>query len=65
MVVASRIASRSMLREGDILLSPPIVPGMQILDWHLGRKQADQAARYVEQQVASHPDLQALISRPG
>jgi NTE family protein len=65
MVVASRIASRSMLREGDILLSPPIVPGMQILDWHLGRKQAEQAAHYAEQQVASHPDLRALADPPG
>lgn len=60
MVVASRIASRSMLREGDILLSPPIVQGMQILDWHLGRKQADQAARYVAEEVARNADLAGL-----
>ncbi|MFN3818430.1 cyclic nucleotide-binding and patatin-like phospholipase domain-containing protein [Blastomonas sp.] len=60
MVVASRIASRSMLRDGDILLSPPIVQGMQILDWHLGRKQAEEAARYVAEQVAANPALAAL-----
>jgi NTE family protein len=35
---------------------------MQILDWHLGRKQAEQAARYVEQQVASHPELGGLAN---
>lgn len=64
MVVASRIASRSMLRDGDILLSPPIVPGMQILDWHLGRKQADQAAHYVEQQVAAYAPLRQLAGQP-
>lgn len=64
MVVASRIASRSMLREDDILLSPPIVQGMQILDWHLGRKQAEQAARYVAEEVASNPDLGRLKAQP-
>jgi NTE family protein len=64
MVVASRIASRSMLREGDILLSPPIVQGMQILDWHLGRKQAEQAARYVAEQVAANPALADLANQP-
>ncbi|WP_069051061.1 cyclic nucleotide-binding and patatin-like phospholipase domain-containing protein [Blastomonas sp. RAC04] len=62
MVVASRIASRSMLREDDILLSPPIVQGMQILDWHLGRKQAEQAARYVAEEVVANPALAALQS---
>lgn len=60
MVVASRIASRTMLHADDIVLSPPIVPGMQILDWHLGRKQADQAARYVADELAVNPALAAL-----
>ncbi|WP_373489063.1 cyclic nucleotide-binding and patatin-like phospholipase domain-containing protein [Blastomonas sp.] len=60
MVVASRIASRSMLRESDILLSPPIMPGMQILDWHLGRKQASAAASYVADQLATNAELIAL-----
>jgi NTE family protein len=65
MVVASRIASRSMLREGDILLTPPIVQGMQILDWHLGRKQAEQAARYVAEQIAVNADLAQLQADTG
>jgi NTE family protein len=64
MVVASRIASRTMLREGDILLSPPIVQGMQILDWHLGRKQAEQAARYVAQEIATNAALAELAQPP-
>lgn len=64
MVVASRIASRTMLRDGDILLSPPIVQGMQILDWHLGRKQAEQAAQYVAQEVTSNPALAQLAGPP-
>ena len=60
MVVASRIASRSMLRDDDILLTPPIVEGMQILDWHLGRKQAEQAAQYVAEEIETNTDLAAL-----
>jgi len=63
MVVASRIASRSMLKDDDILLSPPIVEGMQILDWHLGRKQAEHAAQYVTEQVRTNPDLRKLITK--
>ncbi|WP_164115670.1 patatin-like phospholipase family protein [Sphingorhabdus sp. Alg239-R122] len=62
MVVSSRMAARSMLREGDILLSPPIVDGMRILDWHLGRKQADIAADYVAEQIAGNASLQKLIT---
>ena len=60
MVVASRIASKAMLRDGDIVLQPPIVEGMQILDWHLGRKQAEIAADYVTQQLSEHEGLAAL-----
>ena len=63
MVVASRMASRSMLQEGDIHLAPPILPNMQILDWHLGRKQAQIATGYVEEQVATNTALQALITK--
>jgi NTE family protein len=60
MVVASRIASKAMLRDGDIVLQPPIVDGMQILDWHLGREQAELAAKYVIDQLAENEALQAL-----
>jgi NTE family protein len=51
MVVASRMASKEMLGERDILVNPPIIPNMQILDWHLGRELADMAAEYVSEQV--------------
>jgi len=61
MVVASRIASKAMLRDGDIILQPPIVEGMQILDWHLGREQATIAANYVAEQVSQSDALQKLI----
>lgn len=63
MVVASRIASRSMLHQGDILLSPPIVENMQILDWHLGRAQAELAAQYVADEVETNSALRDLITK--
>jgi len=62
MVVASRIASRSMLRPGDILLTPPILPKMQILDWHRGREQAQSAAGYLAQELAENAGLAALAA---
>ncbi|WOE75672.1 cyclic nucleotide-binding and patatin-like phospholipase domain-containing protein [Alterisphingorhabdus coralli] len=62
MVVASRIASRSMLSDNDILLQPPIIEGMQILDWHLGREQAEKAAEYVAQQLGENEELARLAS---
>ncbi len=65
MVVSSRMAARAMLREGDILLSPPIVEGMRILDWHLGRKQAEIAADYVGVQVEENEGLRGLAEGPG
>ncbi|MEM1133904.1 MAG: cyclic nucleotide-binding and patatin-like phospholipase domain-containing protein [Pseudomonadota bacterium] len=61
MVVASRIASRSMLSDDDILLQPPIIEGMQILDWHLGREQAEKAADYVAEQLAENSELAQLV----
>jgi len=53
MVVASRMASKEMLGEQDVLVNPPIIPGMQILDWHLGRQLADMAADYIGEQLIS------------
>ena len=57
MVVASRMASKEMLGEQDILVSPPIITNMQILDWHLGRELADMAADYISEQVIPTIDL--------
>ncbi|MEH6662707.1 MAG: patatin-like phospholipase family protein, partial [Parasphingorhabdus sp.] len=57
MVVASRMASKEMLGEQDILVNPPIIANMQILDWHLGRELADMAAEYISEQVIPTIDL--------
>ncbi|AMO72786.1 patatin-like phospholipase family protein [Sphingorhabdus sp. M41] len=57
MVVASRMASKEMLGEQDILVNPPIIADMQILDWHLGRELADMAADYIGEQVIPTMDL--------
>ncbi|MEH6790029.1 cyclic nucleotide-binding and patatin-like phospholipase domain-containing protein [Parasphingorhabdus sp.] len=51
MVVASRMASKEMLNDQDILVNPPIIPGMQILDWHHGRELAAMAADYIGEEV--------------
>ena len=59
MVVASRMASKEMLGDQDILVNPPIIPGMQILDWHLGRELADMAADYIGEQVIPTMDFGA------
>lgn len=58
MVVASRMASKEMLSEGDILVNPPIIPGMQILDWHLGRELAEMAEEYITEKVLISADFQ-------
>ncbi len=51
MVVASRMASKEMLGGQDILVNPPIIPNMQILDWQLGRELAEMAADYITEHV--------------
>ncbi|MEH6758292.1 MAG: cyclic nucleotide-binding and patatin-like phospholipase domain-containing protein [Parasphingorhabdus sp.] len=60
MVVASRMASKEMLGEQDILVNPPTIHGMQILDWHLGRELADMAADYIATQVIESAGLRGL-----
>ena len=57
MVVASRMASKEMLGDQDILVNPPIIPAMQILDWHLGRDLANMAADYISEHVLPTIDL--------
>ena len=51
MVVASRMASKEMLGDQDILVNPPIIADMQILDWHKGRELANMAAEYISEHV--------------
>ncbi len=60
MVVASRMASKEMLGEDDILVNPPIIPDMQILDWHLGRELAEMASDYITSQVIESAGLKQL-----
>ena len=63
MVVASRMASKEMLGEQDILVNPPIIPNMQILDWHLGRQLADMAAEYITEQVLPSSGFKEEITK--
>lgn len=60
MVVASRMASKEMLGDDDILVNPPIIPDMQILDWHLGRELAEMASEYITSQVIESAGLKQL-----
>lgn len=63
MVVASRMASKEMLGEQDILVNPPIIPDMQILDWQLGRELADMAAEYITEQVLISADFKSNFTK--
>ncbi|GAB5488888.1 MAG: patatin-like phospholipase family protein [Parasphingorhabdus sp.] len=63
MVVASRMASKEMLGEQDILVNPPIIPGMQILDWHLGRELAEMAIEYIAEQVLISTDFKSKFTK--
>ena len=63
MVVASRMASKEMLGDQDILVNPPIIPAMQILDWHLGRDLANMAADYISEHVLPTIDLKSEFTK--
>lgn len=63
MVVASRMASKEMLGDQDILVNPPIIPNMQILDWHMGRELAELAANYISEHVLPTIDFRNNITK--
>ncbi len=63
MVVASRMASKEMLGGRDILVNPPIIPGMQILDWHMGRELAEMADKYITEQVLISADFKESFTK--
>jgi NTE family protein len=63
MVVASRMASKEMLDKQDILVNPPIIPDMQILDWHLGRELAEIAEEYITEKVLISSDFMDNFTR--
>jgi hypothetical protein len=44
-----------------VLLTPPIIPGMAILDWDKGRELADMAADYVAAQVTELGPLRPFL----
>jgi NTE family protein len=56
MVVTSRMASRGIDDASNILLTPPRLPGMQILDWHRGRELASIAEQATHDFIAANPD---------
>lgn len=63
MMISSRIASRETLSELDHVLRPPMLSGMRIFDWSLGRELAGLAQEYTQQQIDAgwfkpilHPD---------
>ncbi len=60
MVVASEGSVEASLAQADALLVPPIPDGMQILDWHLGRKLAETARAYTAKAIAARDDLAAM-----
>jgi len=63
MVVTSRMASKEMLSDDDILLNPPMIDGMAILDWQKGRALSDLASEYIIQQVAENEALAKIITK--
>lgn len=61
MVVASRRSLAENLAQADILLTPPLTPGMRILDWQLGRALADAAYLSTQAALADDSALAALV----
>lgn len=57
LVVSSRMAARTAMREGDILVAPPALKGMQLLDWHRGRELAEMAYVHMKARIESEPEI--------
>jgi NTE family protein len=60
MIVASEGAVENALAQADVLLIPPLPAGMQLLDWHLGQKAAEDARRFTAKAIATRADLAAM-----
>ena len=60
MVVASEGSVEQNLAQADAMVVPPIPADMQILDWHLGKQIAEEAAEFTMQEIAMRADLQAM-----
>lgn len=61
MVVASRRSLADNVAQADIVLTPPMTPGMRILDWQLGRALADAAYLSTQAALADDAALAALV----
>jgi len=55
MVVTSRMASRDIDDENNIVVTTPRIPGMQILDWHQGRELAALAEQHMSDLIGAQP----------
>ncbi|MFL0672066.1 MAG: hypothetical protein ACJLS3_11775, partial [Erythrobacter sp.] len=62
MVVASEAGIESALEKADVLLIPPIPPGMELLDWDMGTQAAEAARRFTAEAIATRPELAAMVA---
>jgi len=60
MVVGSQASVESSLAQADVLLTPPIPPDMQLLDWHLGQEVAENSRQFTLREIETRADLQAM-----
>jgi NTE family protein len=61
LVVSSRMAAKSSMADDDILIAPPVLPGMELLDWHRGRELADLAYAHMTARIANEPEVFARL----
>jgi NTE family protein len=61
MVVTSRIASRDIDNENNIVITAPRIPNMQILDWHRGRELAELSQRAMTEMIEAQPERFASV----
>jgi len=62
MVISSRIASRDVLGDQDLIITPPIISGMQLFDWQMGRELAASAHSYTQSQIDT---IKSVVLNPG
>jgi len=49
------------VRRMRILIAPPVLPGMELLDWHRGRELADLAYAHMTARIANEPEVFARL----
>ncbi len=65
MVVTSRMASKDIDDEDTLVITPPRLEGMQILDWHRGRELAIQSEQFVADFISANPARFNKLKNPG